>query len=424
MQALLEMQQVGEHAVPQAFCDHQAAARDFLEAYVHAYPQLVLEDGAIPTPDHLQSLIANGQIGALGQPLERAAFGAQAPFGGQRPAEPSSSNGFPIVVLTLGTSQVLIDAMQQSPAMKDSIRLIDIAPSGADGLPASIADVVTSGGLDDGGWEGDGPGAARQELDEVASASTRASGDFALERDPLDLDRVEATAAPAGAVPGHDEGEGEVAATAAPAAPAEPAPTAAAAPAVEPAAADEVASLTAEPVPAQASAVEPIRPVDTEPVVAEPVAQADEIQGEDPADDQGDGGTKGAGGDPGEDIAEEDTGKGVLDDDDDVYYPPVGDLLIGSDVFYPALDRAAAPGVLQELISVMLDDAIFDPDHAFEGLPPPDDLSPARLREDLSTIRSSENVVTIEDLYGTFDDEHEDVFADAGMAPSSHDTDL
>jgi hypothetical protein len=226
LQALLEMQQMGEHAVPQAFCDHPAAARDFLEAYTHAYPQLVLADGAIPTPDHLQSLIANGQIGALGQPLEWAAFGAQAPFGGQRPAEPSSSNGFPIVVLTLGSSQVLIDAMQQSPAMKDSIRLIDIAPSGADGLPASIADVVTSGGLDDGGWEGDGPGAARQELDEVASASTRASGDFALERDPLDLDRVEATAAPAGAMPGH-EGEGEEAATPAPA-PAEPAPTAAA----------------------------------------------------------------------------------------------------------------------------------------------------------------------------------------------------
>jgi hypothetical protein len=101
----------------------------------------------------------------------------------------------------------------------------------------------------------------------------------------------------------------------------------------------------------------------------------------------------------------------------------VGDLVVGSDVFYPALDRAAAPGVLQELLSVMLDDAIFDPDQAFEGLPPrPDDLSPARLREDLSTIRSSDNVVTIEDLYGTFDDENEDVFADAG-APS-HDTDL
>ncbi len=159
MQALREMQQMGEHAVPQAFCDHPAAAKDFIEAYAHAYPQLVLQDGGIPTPDHLQSLIASGQIGALGQPPELAPFGGQAPFGGPKTTEQSSSSGFPIVVLTLGSSQVLIDAMQQSPAMKDSIRLIDIAPEGADSLPVSIAEAVAHGGLDgDGGWEAEGTG--------------------------------------------------------------------------------------------------------------------------------------------------------------------------------------------------------------------------------------------------------------------------
>ncbi len=75
---------------------------------------------------------------------------------------------------------------------------------------------------------------------------------------------------------------------------------------------------------------------------------------------------------------------------------------------------------------MLLDDAIFDPDQAFEGLPSaPDDLAPARLRVDEeATIRSSEHVVTIEDLYGTFDHEHEDVFADSGAAHPSHDTDL
>ena len=64
VQALLEIQQMGQHAIPQAFCDHPEAAGDFIDAYTNAYPQLVLEDRGIPTPDHLHSLISNGQIGA------------------------------------------------------------------------------------------------------------------------------------------------------------------------------------------------------------------------------------------------------------------------------------------------------------------------------------------------------------------------
>jgi hypothetical protein len=47
--ALLEIQQMGQHAIPQAFCDHPAAAREFIDAYAHAYPQLILEDPAIRT---------------------------------------------------------------------------------------------------------------------------------------------------------------------------------------------------------------------------------------------------------------------------------------------------------------------------------------------------------------------------------------
>ena len=66
VQALLEMQQMGQHAIPQAFCDHPEAAGDFVDAYTNAYPQLVLEDRGIPTPDHLHSLISNGQIGPIG----------------------------------------------------------------------------------------------------------------------------------------------------------------------------------------------------------------------------------------------------------------------------------------------------------------------------------------------------------------------
>jgi hypothetical protein len=191
VQALLEMQQMGEHVIPQAFCDHPAAARDFIEAYVQAYPRLVLEDRAIPTPDHLQSLITNGQIGPLGRPpglapLEEA----------HRPAEQNGANGIPIVVLTLGGSQALLDALQQTPTMRESIRLIDIVPD-ADPPSMTIADVVATRGADGESWADEGAGAQRPALDEMAGASTTEVTSLALHHDPMNLNVVEAAAAPA-----------------------------------------------------------------------------------------------------------------------------------------------------------------------------------------------------------------------------------
>ena len=305
LQALLELQQMGEHAAPLAFCDHPAAAKGFIEAYAHAYPRLVLQDDAIPTPDHLQSLIANSQIGALGQPPERAPFAGPTSFGApSRAAEQSGSNGFPIVVLTLGSSQALIDAMKQSPAMKDSIRLIDIAPDGTDSQPVSVAEAVASGGLD-GDGEAEGLGVARPELDEVASASIRASGDLAFDRDPLDLDGVETADAPSRERPDDDGGEPEAAAPA-PAPAAEPAPAAAAAPAVVELPAAEQASPTAGPVSEQAGAVETIRPADPVPASVEPTAEPAEAQGEGAAD----GGGNGAG------PPKDDAGEGAGEDDE------------------------------------------------------------------------------------------------------------
>jgi hypothetical protein len=321
---------------------------------------------------------------------------------------------------------VLIDAMQQSPTMKDSIRVVDIAPEGADSQPVSIAEAVAHGGLDGGDtWGADGLGGTRPELDEVAGASIRASGDLAFEHDPLDLDRVETADAAASDAPGYYGNEVEEPATFEPAHPEAPASAPVAVePAVEPVAAE--AAPTAEPVPEQASALGTTWPDGSEPVVADGSAEAEALEEESTADDAPPKDV--AGGDEDEDQDEPDhaAGHGELDDDDDVYYPPVGDLIAGSDVLYPALDQAAAQGVLQELVSILLDDAIFDPDQAFEGLPAPhDDGALVRLRVDeQATIHSSEHVVTIEDLYGTFDHENEDVFADSGAAHPSHDTDL
>ena len=62
-----------------------------------------------------------------------------------------------------------------------------------------------------------------------------------------------------------------------------------------------------------------------------------------------------------------------------MHYPPVGTLIAGADVFYPALDEDDGHAALRELASVLLDDGIFDPDQASdfleaqrgEGLPVP-----------------------------------------------------
>ena len=77
------------------------------------------------------------------------------------------------------------------------------------------------------------------------------------------------------------------------------------------------------------------------------------------------------------DVAE--VGQLARDQDDDVHYPPVGTLIAGADVFYPALDQDDGHAALRELASVLLDDGIFDPDQASdfleaqrsEGLPVP-----------------------------------------------------
>jgi hypothetical protein len=274
VQALLEMQQMGAHATPQAFCDHPAAAKDFLAAYVHAYPQLVLQDHGIPTPDHLQSLITTGQVGPFLRPLD-AAHGALS-----RSFEPGGPGGFPIVVLTLGNSQALIDALQQSSVMKESFRVIDIVPDGADALPVSIADAVAMRGLDgELGGEHEGRDGGRPELDEVAGAATADPASVTLRDGGMSLDVVETVDVASTEQPDSQQ-------DAAPEhAPVEPASTAAATPApvAEPPAetARAEASTTVEPVAQAPAPVEstwtapepvPLAPVVEAPVVPEEVA--------------------------------------------------------------------------------------------------------------------------------------------------------
>ncbi len=440
VQALLEMRQMGEDATSQAFCDHPAAAKDFIAAYAHAYPQLVLEDREIPTPDHLESLIATGQIGALGRPTDLASLG-----GMPRPAEQNGMSGFPIVVLTLGSAPALIDALQQSPVMKDSIRLIDIVPDGAD-APVSVAEAVAVHGLEGGSWEHEG--GDRPQLDEVGGASTTDSGSLALHDDRMSLDVVEAAKTPDdAATTAYQNVEPETGAGPPSSATAQPELAGATPQAAAPALPEDSyqASATVEPAPQAAPPVDTAWSSGVKPVEPTPTDATDELAAQEPKQEP----DQGADPDGGEQQGQQDqdkpvqSGKPVQDadhheqhapapDHDDVYYPPVGSLVEGADVLYPALDQAAAQGqdgafgVLRELAAAMLDDGMVDPDLTGQMLAQQDDLLPPAARHDeIPTFHSdSHHAVTIEDLYGSFDHDSDDPLADDALAPPPHDSDL
>jgi hypothetical protein len=450
VQALVEIQQMGEHAMPQAFCDHPAAAKEFIDAYANAYPQLVLEDREIPTPGHLHSLITNGQIGPIGRPPELTPADEL-----QRPIEQNGANAFPIVVLTLGNSQMLLDALQQSPTMRESIRLIEVGEERPDTLSVSVADAVAIRGVDGEAWEHDRSGTELPVLDDIAGVTKTDVASVALHDDQMNLDVVE-TADISSSDPSayQHEVEPEPGPVEPPATAVQPAPVVVTELAAEPAlpegglASGSVAAPaleTAPPVvtvwPSETELVEPITP----PVELEaqrPDDTANEGDGQDPppaedsaADDdapEDDDTTEDD--DPVEDSHAPDK-KGdaaanaaprACDQDDDVYYPAVGSLIAGADVLYPALDDDSAHGALHELAAVLLDDGFLDADLAAEllaGYQNDGPLLSAR-QEAVVVVRSSDNVVTLDDFQAAYEQESEDALADSSGARPLHDSDL
>jgi hypothetical protein len=449
VQALLEVQQMGEHAIPQALCDHPDSAREFIDAYAHAYPQLVLEDREIPTPDHLESLLSAGQIGALGQPAALAP-----PDGARSPAEPSEANGVPIVVLTLGSSQALFDALQQTPAMRESIRLIDVAPERTDVL--SVADAIAIRGLDGETWQR----RSGTELDDVPGVAKAGLTSLALHDDHLSLDVVETVEAPSKPLSAYRQGpEHQPAWVEPPAAAANAAPAAADEPArpstavdvspVGTAATEPAGEPQSQPTSQPASPALVLRSSDADLVASEPVGAAQSLEPEAPA--PADAAEKGGQvGEPSTGAAGESKGaaknapdgiekegdaegdaagkadKGAAGKDseqDDVVYPPVGSLVAGADVVYPALDRSEPYGVLRELASVLQDDGILDselPADLVQALRGESSPAPGR-QEAVVAFPQSDKPAAPADVYdaGAQDDQ----LADA-LARPLHDSDL
>jgi hypothetical protein len=144
VQALLQVQQLNKAGVPasQAFCDHPAAAVEFIDAYSKAYPALQLQTSDLPLPQQLYSMVADGRLSPL-RPAEAA-----------ETAKPEQSGQlYPLYVLSLGAPEALIQALQHNSLAKSSIRVLEIAPvEQARAEPVSVAEAVAAAPLARSSW--------------------------------------------------------------------------------------------------------------------------------------------------------------------------------------------------------------------------------------------------------------------------------
>jgi hypothetical protein len=144
VQALLQVQQLNKAGVPasQAFCDHPAAAMEFIDAYSKAYPALQLQTSDLPLPQQLYSMVADGRLSPL-RPAEAV-----------ETAKPEQSGQlYPLYVLSLGAPEALIQALQHNHLAKSGIRVLEIAPiEQASAEPVSVAEAVAAAPLARSSW--------------------------------------------------------------------------------------------------------------------------------------------------------------------------------------------------------------------------------------------------------------------------------
>jgi hypothetical protein len=144
VQALLQVQQLNKAGVPasQAFCDHPAAAMEFIDAYSKAYPALQLQTSDLPLPQQLYSMVADGRLSPL-RPAEAVETA--------KPEQPGQL--YPLYVLSLGAPEALIQALQHNNLAKSSIRVLEIAPiEQSSAEPVSVAEAVAAAPLARSSW--------------------------------------------------------------------------------------------------------------------------------------------------------------------------------------------------------------------------------------------------------------------------------
>ena len=177
LKALLQVQQLSDAGVPasQAFCDHPAAARKFVDAYSKAYPELQQQSSDLPLPEHLYSMVADGRFG----PLVAPATGEPTKLG-------ESAQLYPLYVLSLGAPEALMQALQHSSLAKSNIRVLEIAPieqPSTESVP--VAEAVAHEPAARSSWLAESPSGPQEDDEEALSSDALPAGQ------PVKLDSVE-----------------------------------------------------------------------------------------------------------------------------------------------------------------------------------------------------------------------------------------
>ena len=120
LQALVQAQELSREGVPvsQAFCDNPAAAQGFIDAYTSAYPELQLQSPNLPLPEQLYSMMVDGRLAPLPD-LNLAPDGTKLE---------TADKLYPLVVLSLGAPDALMEALQGNRFVNGRINVVEIAP--------------------------------------------------------------------------------------------------------------------------------------------------------------------------------------------------------------------------------------------------------------------------------------------------------
>lgn len=183
LQALLQVQQLNKAGVPasQAFCDHPAAAMEFIEAYSKVYPALQLQTSDLPLPQHLYSMVADGRV----SPLPPVVAGETAKL-------EQVSQVHPLYVLSLGAPEALMQALQHNSLAKSSFRVLEIAPiEQAKAEPVSVAEAVAGAPLARSSWQTESSSGPEREDGATSGIEPLADNSVELASVEVDLDRIQ-----------------------------------------------------------------------------------------------------------------------------------------------------------------------------------------------------------------------------------------
>jgi hypothetical protein len=179
LQAVLQAQQLSREGVPvsQAFCDNPAAAESFVEAYTNAFAGLQLQFPDLPLPEQLYTLMADGRLAPLPGLVPD---GSPMPDGAATPQ--------PLVVLSMGSPDALMQALQSNRFAKRNINVVEIAPVEQAGTASvTLAAAVAAHALAGASWSPDASPSSRfgDDEDEVLASSDGSANA------PLKLDSAE-----------------------------------------------------------------------------------------------------------------------------------------------------------------------------------------------------------------------------------------